>query len=242
MNSKNRTLRPRKEWRKCSFCWLLSLILNKVFYLRAIQAISINYLTDFITVLKREVQNLDLCPLYPCAIIDIIRNLVKTQFDYFQNYLHILVEITLKALETNNPILRKHYHKYATQTLHLLVKNYPTVAFNQQNQVSQLLFFDIKIIEVLCHHNKRKLNQHIWFEVRHKGQIHHRYWGNSCFYCLRYCRQAYCSIFAWGLNHQDLSNRNRWNHWKHFRVEKQPGETHQCTQEINWLRNTQERI
>ena len=105
---------------------------------RTIQSIAINYINDFVAVLKREVQNMELSPLYPCSIIEIIRNLVKSQFDCFQSHLHILVEIILKCLESTNVTLRKHYHKYATHALHAIVKIYPTVAFNQMNQVFQI--------------------------------------------------------------------------------------------------------
>lgn len=99
------------------------------------QSIAINYLNDFILVLKKEISNYELTLFYPCAIIDIIRNLVKSQSDNFQLYIHILVEIILKSLETSNSLLRKYCHRYATHALKVIVKIFPTVSFNQQNQV-----------------------------------------------------------------------------------------------------------
>ena len=111
---------------------------------RTIQAIANNYLNDFITVLKREIQNSELSVMYPCAIIEIIRSLLKSQSDCFQTYLHILVEIILKSLETSNLTLRKHCHKYATHALHAIVKMFPNVSFNQLNQV--MIFFIVFLI------------------------------------------------------------------------------------------------
>lgn len=79
--------------------------------------------------------------MYPCAIIEIIRSLLKSQSDCFQTYLHILVEIILKSLETSNLTLRKHCHKYATHALNAIVKMFPNVSFNQLNQVQIILFY-----------------------------------------------------------------------------------------------------
>lgn len=112
---------------------------------RAMQAIAINFMPEFLAVLKREVQNLELCVLYPCAIVEVIANLVKTQLDWFQTHLHVLVEVTLKTLETNNAALRRQFHRYVTHALHVIVKNYPNVAFNQQNQVFFAFWRALKI-------------------------------------------------------------------------------------------------
>ncbi|KAM3137545.1 hypothetical protein pb186bvf_010335 [Paramecium bursaria] len=89
---------------------------------------------EFSNIIKQDILNLETHYLYPCSIIDLIRNYIKYQSQNAQQYLPLLIEIILKSLDPNNPNLRRVCQKSVTTALQTICKLYKCISFHQQTQ------------------------------------------------------------------------------------------------------------
>ncbi|KAL4468274.1 hypothetical protein ABPG72_015810 [Tetrahymena utriculariae] len=106
---------------------------------------------EFLQIVSREIENKDRHPLYPCSIIDIIRNYIKVQSESARNKLPIFIEIILKSLDPNNPEYRRICHQPATNALQAIFKIYPSISFHQNSQKfavgtsqNQIFIYDLR--------------------------------------------------------------------------------------------------
>ena len=97
---------------------------------RTIISIAEESINDFLLLIKKEIQNLDKHPLYPCSIIDIIRNYIKAQAKNASKHLPLFIEIILKTLDPNNTQFRKINHVPVTNALQAIFKIFANTSFN----------------------------------------------------------------------------------------------------------------
>lgn len=94
------------------------------------------YTNEFIQLLKKETVNQDLHPFYPCSVIELLRQFLKSQKP--TKHLVFYVELLLKCISPTTPQLRKYVQKNVTQTLYFLC-TYRNISFNQPSQKISLL-------------------------------------------------------------------------------------------------------
>lgn len=102
---------------------------------KAIVAIA-NYKGEqILKIFKKEVERtLECHPMYPCGILEILRNVIKKHSKKLTDHLHIIIEIILNCLNPNIPSMRKNCQKKSTYALYTVVKVFPMVSFHQNSQ------------------------------------------------------------------------------------------------------------
>lgn len=108
------------------------------------------FFKDFQIILKKEILNETRHPLYPCCIIDIIRNIIKFKVRECLQDLSFFSDIIIKTLDINNN-LRRICARPVINALHVMWKLYPNVSFQQEikkfvvgTKQSKIIVYDLQ--------------------------------------------------------------------------------------------------
>ncbi|KRX08238.1 WD40-repeat-containing domain [Pseudocohnilembus persalinus] len=112
-------------------------------------------LKEFFSLIKTEITQIENHQLYPCSVIDIIKNFIKQSFADAQKHLPFFIEIILKSLDPNQPSQRKICHQSANTALQTICLQYQNVSFLGQEQKlavgaynqtgqSQIIIYDLR--------------------------------------------------------------------------------------------------
>lgn len=106
---------------------------KQVFYKALISIASCDFI-DFIEILAKEIENMDIDPLYPSSCIRVLDLFIEQKYDEMAAYLPAVIELIVRTLNPHNPMLRKMTIEKAGHTLKTLLMKLPMITFSQKMQ------------------------------------------------------------------------------------------------------------